>query len=89
MKSRWETFESSIRERSIVKKCPGDIKDLFPFTGYFSNAPQPIFTGQSYEQDLETAEGCYRHIQKIFDQLEEFRYIGHVYNHNDNDGGGL
>ncbi len=34
---------------------------------------QPVFKGQSYEQDMDIAEGCYRHIKKIFQQLEEFR----------------
>uniref|UniRef100_A0A7N6C173 RNA helicase aquarius n=1 Tax=Anabas testudineus TaxID=64144 RepID=A0A7N6C173_ANATE len=27
----------------------------------------------SYEEDMDIAEGCYRHIKKIFTQLEEFR----------------
>uniref|UniRef100_A0A4W6EGY1 RNA helicase aquarius n=1 Tax=Lates calcarifer TaxID=8187 RepID=A0A4W6EGY1_LATCA len=40
---------------------------------YFSNAPQPVFKGRSYEEDMDIAEGCYRHIKKIFTQLEEFR----------------
>lgn len=42
----------------------------FPFHKYFSNAPQPVFKGQSYEEDMDIAEGCYRHIKKIFTQLE-------------------
>ena len=46
------------------------IKELFPFTKFFSNAPQPVFKGVSYEQDLDIAEGCFRHIKKIFTQLE-------------------
>uniref|UniRef100_A0AAX7TCD2 Aquarius intron-binding spliceosomal factor n=1 Tax=Astatotilapia calliptera TaxID=8154 RepID=A0AAX7TCD2_ASTCA len=29
--------------------------------------------GRSYEEDMDIAEGCYRHIKKIFTQLEEFR----------------
>ena len=42
----------------------------FPFHEYFSNAPQPVFTGRTYEEDMDIAEGCYRHIKKIFTQLE-------------------
>lgn len=42
----------------------------FPFHKYFSNAPQPVFKGRSYEEDMDVAEGCYRHIRKIFTQLE-------------------
>uniref|UniRef100_A0A673Z2N1 RNA helicase aquarius insertion domain-containing protein n=1 Tax=Salmo trutta TaxID=8032 RepID=A0A673Z2N1_SALTR len=44
----------------------------FPFHKYFSNAPQPVFHGRSYEEDIYFAEGCYQHIKKIFSQLEEF-----------------
>uniref|UniRef100_A0A8B9N226 Aquarius intron-binding spliceosomal factor n=1 Tax=Accipiter nisus TaxID=211598 RepID=A0A8B9N226_9AVES len=29
--------------------------------------------GKSYEEDMEIAEGCFRHVKKIFTQLEEFR----------------
>uniref|UniRef100_A0A7M4FPY1 RNA helicase aquarius n=1 Tax=Crocodylus porosus TaxID=8502 RepID=A0A7M4FPY1_CROPO len=29
--------------------------------------------GKSYDEDMEIAEGCFRHIKKIFTQLEEFR----------------
>lgn len=42
----------------------------FPFHKYFSNAPQPVFKGRSYEEDMDIAEGCFRHIKKIFTQLE-------------------
>lgn len=42
----------------------------FPFHKYFANAPQPVFKGRSYEEDMDIAEGCYRHIKKIFTQLE-------------------
>jgi intron-binding protein aquarius len=46
------------------------ISKLFPFTSYFSNAPQPIFKGQTFDEDWEIAQGCFRHIDKIFKQLE-------------------
>uniref|UniRef100_A0A914VFN2 Uncharacterized protein n=1 Tax=Plectus sambesii TaxID=2011161 RepID=A0A914VFN2_9BILA len=45
----------------------------FPFAGYFDNAPQPLFKGVSYEEDWAIAQGCWRHLRRIFDQLEEFR----------------
>ena len=34
---------------------------------------QPLFKGKSYEEDREIAEGCHRHIKKIFTELDEFR----------------
>ena len=33
---------------------------LFPFMAFFADAPQPMFTAQSYESDMEIAEGCFR-----------------------------
>ena len=46
------------------------LKQLFPFTKFFDNAPQPLFHGESYAQDMDIADGCFRHIRKIFTQLE-------------------
>ena len=46
------------------------VKQLFPFTKFFDNAPQPLFHGESYAQDMDIADGCFRHIRKIFTQLE-------------------
>uniref|UniRef100_A0A8C4R663 RNA helicase aquarius n=1 Tax=Eptatretus burgeri TaxID=7764 RepID=A0A8C4R663_EPTBU len=71
--SRWEEYMSKVRARPNE---PGDAKkvaELFPFERYFANAPQPLFHGRSYEEDMDIAEGCFRHLRKIFTQLEEFR----------------
>ena len=46
---------------------------IFPFGAFFANAAQPLFPGKSVRQDVEIAEGCYRYIKKIFQQLEEYR----------------
>ncbi|OJD40007.1 dead helicases superfamily protein [Diplodia corticola] len=57
----------------------GDLSDEdlvaeFPFHHYFSNAPQPLFPqGASREALMEVAAGCYRHIEKIFSELEDIR----------------
>ena len=32
------------------------IAELFPFTKYFANAPQPIFKGENFQQDWDIAE---------------------------------
>ena len=34
------------------------IAELFPFTSYFSTAPQPVFKGHSFAEDLDIAEVC-------------------------------
>ena len=49
------------------------IGDSFPFHVFFSNAPQPLFKGEDWEEDMEVANGCWWHIKNIFEQLEEFR----------------
>lgn len=72
--SRWEEYMSRVKNSGTA--CPDAAPDaaqvatFFPFHEYFANAPQPIFKGRSYEEDMEIAEGCFRHIKKIFTQLE-------------------
>ncbi|PIO70648.1 hypothetical protein TELCIR_07489 [Teladorsagia circumcincta] len=57
-------------EKCAVEK-DGLVAEVFPFTGYFSDI-NPLFTG-SYKTDMEVARSCWRHINHIFEQLEEFR----------------
>ncbi|XP_066993686.1 RNA helicase aquarius isoform X2 [Anabrus simplex] len=40
---------------------------------FLSRVRPPSSKGRSYEEDMEIAEGCFRYIEKIFTQLEEFR----------------
>lgn len=46
---------------------------LFPFTTFFSDAPQPLFPGTSYEDYMDVAQGCYRYFEDMFKQIEECR----------------
>jgi intron-binding protein aquarius len=39
---------------------------LFPFAPVFEDAPQPLFTGESFEADMERARGCFRHLRTLF-----------------------
>ncbi len=32
-----------------------------------------LFRGSSYEQDMEAARGCWRHLRTMFQELEECR----------------
>lgn len=53
---------------------PEHIVQEFPFHQYFSNAPQPLFpTDASRDEILDIARGCYRHVEKIFTELEDIR----------------
>ncbi|KAF2473154.1 P-loop containing nucleoside triphosphate hydrolase protein [Lindgomyces ingoldianus] len=46
----------------------------FPFKHYFANAPQPLFPpNASREEILDIVRGCYRHVEKIFAELEDIR----------------
>jgi intron-binding protein aquarius len=66
--SRWNEFISANYD-SVEK-----MRDAFPFAQFFVNAPSPIFTdAQSIEEALESATGCFRHLENIFVQLEEVR----------------
>ncbi|GAB1286698.1 RNA helicase aquarius [Apodemus speciosus] len=69
--SRWEEYMSRLKNTGSACPDAAEVAALFPFHEYFANAPQPIFKGRSYEEDMEIAEGCFRHIKKIFTQLEE------------------
>ncbi|XP_073987602.1 RNA helicase aquarius [Rhodnius prolixus] len=71
--ARWEEFKENITPRKGKTIPIEKIAEDFPFLSFFSDAPQPLFKKQSYEEDFEIAQGCFRHIQKIFTQLEEFR----------------
>lgn len=72
--ARWEKFLSEIQQyEGDDKYATGIFAQFFPFTRFFDDAPQPLFPGQSYEDDLKVAHGCFTYISKIFTQLEEFR----------------
>ncbi|XGW03315.1 hypothetical protein V3C99_014927 [Haemonchus contortus] len=62
----WDEF----MEKCSIEK-DGLVAEVFPFTGYFSDI-NPLFSG-SYKADMEVARSCWRHINHIFEQLEEFR----------------
>ncbi len=73
--SRWEPYIDKCRQGLVNKNVDVEtIRNEFPFTAYFYDAPQPLFPEDaSYENTLEIAEGCFRHIEKIFTELEEIR----------------
>lgn len=57
----------------VLKVTVKTISDEFPFHSFFESAPKPLFKGQSVEEDLEIARSCFRYIERIFNELEEFR----------------
>ncbi|OXA60041.1 Intron-binding protein aquarius [Folsomia candida] len=70
----WERF--LIKVKAANASVEGNVEVIgqsFPFDKFFADAPQPLFKSKSYEQDMEIAEGCFRYIKRIFEQLDEFR----------------
>merc|ERR1711936_1168982 len=68
--SRWEEYMYKLNEDQ--HKTSSLVPDLFPFHVFFANAPTPLFRGKDFAEDFETAESCWRYIQDIFTQLDEF-----------------
>ena len=70
---RFEDFNTVIEEKD-ENETPKDeiVSKYFPFKKFFDDCPDELFCNK-YEKDLDTAQGCFRYISKIFKQLEEFR----------------
>ncbi|RKP26860.1 P-loop containing nucleoside triphosphate hydrolase protein, partial [Syncephalis pseudoplumigaleata] len=69
--ARWEPFEANATQQHWDSS---QIAIKFPFTAYFSDAPQPLFPVNSpSEEAMEIARGCFRHIRHIFEELEQIR----------------
>lgn len=71
VKPAWKRYCDNMESSDITAE---QAIEQFPFHIYFSNAPQPLFApGSTIEAVRETARGCYRHIDKIFSELEDIR----------------
>ena len=71
VKPRIEMFEKDIN--NCNEQTETYVYDKFPFKAYFMDTEKPIFEKMSYSQDLESAEGCIRHMKKIFNELNDYR----------------
>uniref|UniRef100_A0A915IU13 Intron-binding protein aquarius n=1 Tax=Romanomermis culicivorax TaxID=13658 RepID=A0A915IU13_ROMCU len=72
--ARWEDFLNKVRTaKTSGKEDVNFIAENFPFNEFFSNAPQPLFHKITFDKDLEIAMGCWRHLTRIFKELDEFR----------------
>lgn len=67
IESRWKAFLAAMDQTA------GYVINNFPFTKFFDDAPQPLFTGENFEEDYGRAESCFRYIRQIFDLLQAFR----------------
>ncbi|KAL9092612.1 MAG: hypothetical protein Q9165_004416 [Trypethelium subeluteriae] len=71
IKPRWKQYWD------VVATGTQDAQDIiaaFPFHAYFSNLPSPLFPeNASRAEVVDIISGCYRHIEKIFSELEDIR----------------
>jgi len=70
--SRWEEYNAKIGTVTAPNTEKEGLDDLFPFHVFFSNAPKPLFRGDTFADYYECAQSCWRYISDIFTQLEEF-----------------
>ncbi|CAN7020136.1 unnamed protein product [Brassica oleracea var. botrytis] len=68
--SRWELFLAACGGN---ENNPSFVQDRFPFKEFFSDAPKPVFSGESFEKDMRAAKGCFTHLKTVFHELEECR----------------
>ena len=68
--ARWEKFLNDVESKELTAD---DFATQFPFTKFFNDAPQPLFSGSTSEANMAIAQSCYRYIEHIFTELEEFR----------------
>lgn len=71
MKPAWTKYWDNVQSDEFTTER---IITEFPLQYYFSNAPQPLFPPDaSREEIVDVVAGCYRHVQKIFSELEDIR----------------
>lgn len=75
IQSRIEKFR--LDAKAIVaaskKQEKHSVESSFPFNAYFSDSPEPLFTGSDWDADMERAEGCFAHLNTVFEELADYR----------------
>ncbi|KAG0339143.1 hypothetical protein BG004_006940 [Podila humilis] len=72
IKPLWAEFDRRLSAAEESERTVEFVKEIFPFNDYFSNAPVALFSESStVEQAVDVAQGCFRHLTKLFEQLEE------------------
>lgn len=72
--ARWEKFINDLESSNENDSTSAEFfTKEFPFINFFNDAPQPLFNGKTFKENFEIAQSCYRYIDHIFTELEEFR----------------
>ncbi|CAL2047573.1 unnamed protein product [Caenorhabditis brenneri] len=67
----WEEFLAQVTAKGAAKLAEGQVAEIFPFKKFFNDLPD-LFSGNNSE-DMKVAHSCWRHIEQIFEKLDEFR----------------
>lgn len=67
--SRWEKFSVD----TLKLRTGSAVSELFPFKEFFADAAGQLFGGEDFHADWSRAQGCFRHLQTLFQELEEIR----------------
>ncbi|KAH7719949.1 DEAD box protein helicases superfamily protein (Aquarius) [Aphelenchoides avenae] len=68
----WEEFKQKLETAKQAGEVPATfVSENFPFTKFFEG--RTLFKGESFQEDLDVAEDCWKFITGIFKKLEEFR----------------
>eukprot|EP01012_Entosiphon_sulcatum_P009985 TRINITY_DN1576_c0_g1_i1.p1 TRINITY_DN1576_c0_g1~~TRINITY_DN1576_c0_g1_i1.p1 ORF type:complete len:1408 (-),score=401.30 TRINITY_DN1576_c0_g1_i1:99-4226(-) len=70
---RWERYCQQRALLAAEERTNEFIRDNFPFTAVFDDVPQLFDWSMPYDANDYVAEGCWRHISKIFEELEDCR----------------
>ncbi|CRK91492.1 CLUMA_CG005158, isoform A [Clunio marinus] len=71
--ARWEKFLNDFESSRSDEITAEKFSSQFPFVKFFNAPPQPLFNGTTFDENMEIAKSCYRYIEHIFTELEEFR----------------
>eukprot|EP01038_Epipyxis_sp_PR26KG_P005853 gene5853-8076_t len=66
IKPRIDKFHKQVTNNNSIR-----IQEIFPFLNYFNDVPH-LFNGDQ-SHDLESALGCFTHINNIFTELNDYR----------------
>lgn len=70
--NRWLKYLANIEK--LEEKKASDVINLFPFTKFFFDAPQPLFDPEStFDEAFEKSLICFNFLKGIFEKLQECR----------------
>ena len=65
-----DQLKSSKAQKLLAAASNSVVGALFPFSDFFDDVPGGLFSGH-LERDVEAAEGCFRYLQTVFQEVAE------------------